>query len=142
MEDRRARRSPKETTVKHAVVWIDQKEARIFEVDADKVEQSLVHAPGRHIHRHANEQDLRVRNHPDDEHHFFREVANALEAHRQILIVGPSKTKLHFFRFVQQHDRALEQRIVGLETMDHPTDAQLVAYLRHYFGESALRKGP
>jgi len=127
--------------VKHAVVWIDQKEARIFEVDADKVEQSLVHAPGRHIHRHANEQDVRVRNHPDDEHRFFREVANALEAHRQVLVVGPSKTKLHFFRFVQQHDRGLEQRIVGLETMDHPTDAQLVAYLRHYFGEAG-HKGP
>ena len=64
---------------------------------------------------------LRVRNHPDDEHRFFREVAQALETHRQILVVGPSKTKLHFFQFSQQHDRALAERIVGLETMDHPT---------------------
>ena len=127
--------------MKRAVAWIDQKEARIFEVDAEQVEQSFVRAPGRHIHRHANEQDLRVRNHPDDEHRFFREVAKALEAHRKVLVVGPSKTKLHFFRFVQQHDQALERRIVGLETMDHPTDAQLIAYVRHYFGE-ATRKGP
>jgi stalled ribosome rescue protein Dom34 len=127
--------------VKHSVVWIDQKEARIFEVDADSVEQSLVHAPGRHIHRHANERDVRVRNHPDDEPRFFREVAHALEGDQQVLVVGPSKTKLHFFRFVQQHEHALGQRIVGLETMDHPSDAQLIAYLRHYFGE-ATRKGP
>jgi len=69
-------------------------------------------------------------------------VAQALEPHPQILVVGPSKTKLHFFRFAQQHDRALADRIVGLETMDHPTDAQLVAYLRHYFGEAVPRRGP
>jgi stalled ribosome rescue protein Dom34 len=131
-----------EMTMKHAVVWIDQKEARVFEVDAGKVEQAVVHAPGRHIHRHANEEDLRVRNHPDDEHRFFREVARALEVNREILVVGPSKTKLHFLRFVEKHDPALAQRIVGLESMDHPTDAQLIAYLRHYFGEAGPRPSP
>ena len=68
--------------MKHAVVWIDQKEARIFEVDADKVEEAIVHAPGPHIHRHANEEDLRVRNHPDDEPRFFGEVARALQGSR------------------------------------------------------------
>lgn len=29
---------------------------------------------------------------------------------------------------------ALERRIVGIETVDHPTDAQLVAYAKKYFG--------
>ena len=31
-----------ELIVKHAVIWIDQKEARIIEVDADKLAQSTV----------------------------------------------------------------------------------------------------
>jgi hypothetical protein len=53
--------------------------------------------------------------------------------------VGPSKTKLHFFRYVQQHDHALEERIVGIESADHPSDAQLVAHLRHYFHDLAPR---
>lgn len=127
--------------VKHAVIWIDQKEARIFEVDADKVEESMVSSPGRHIHRHANEIDLRVRNHPDDEHRYFREVAHALEGHGQVLLVGPAQTKLHFFRYVHEHDRQLEAKIVGIESADHPTDAQLVAHLRTYFHEPALRSG-
>ena len=127
--------------MKHAVVWIDQKEARVFEVDADKVEQSVLNSPGPHIHRHANEVDLRVRNHPDDEHRYFREVARALEGHGQVLLVGPAQTKLHFFRFVQQHDHALAARIVGIESADHPTDAQLVAHLRTYFHESPPRGG-
>ena len=57
--------------MKHAVSWIDQREARIFEVDADEVEPSIVDSPGPLVHRHANEIDLHVRNHPDDEHRYF-----------------------------------------------------------------------
>jgi stalled ribosome rescue protein Dom34 len=128
--------------MKHAVVWNDQKEARIFEIDAEKLEQSVVHSAEPHVHRHANERDLRVRNHPDDEPRFFHEVARALEGRGHVLLVGPAKTKLHFLRFLQQHDHALERRVVGIESADHPTDPQLVAYLRHYFSESAPRRGP
>jgi hypothetical protein len=128
--------------VKHAVIWIDHKEARIFEVDAEKVEQSIVDSPGPHIHRHANEVDIRVRNHPDDEHRYFREVVRALEGHGQVLLVGPAQTKLHLFKYVHEHDRPLEARIVGIESADHPTDGQLVAHLRSYFHESSARRGP
>lgn len=127
--------------MKHAIAWIDQTEARIFEVASDTVAQSLVTSPGPHVHRHPDEADLRIRNHPDDEHRYFRDVARALAAHGQVLLVGPAQTKLHFFRFVQQHDHALAAKIVGIESADHPTDAQLVAHLRTYFHESAPRGG-
>ena len=128
--------------MKHAVIWIDQKEARIFEVDAEKVERSIVDSAGPHIHRHAKEVDLRVRNHPDDEHKYFREVARALEEHGQILLVGPAQTKLHFFRYLHEHDRPLAAKIVGIESADHPSDAQLVAHLRSYFHELPPRRSP
>jgi stalled ribosome rescue protein Dom34 len=127
--------------VKHAVIWIDQKEARIIEVEADKAGESVVDSPGPHIHRHANEIDLRIRNHPDDEHRYFREVARALHDHGQILLVGPAQTKLHFFRYLHEHDRPLEAKVAGIESADHPTDAQLVAHLRSYFHEPAPRRG-
>ena len=95
--------------MKHAVIWIDRKEARIFEVDADELRAvSIVDSPGHHLHRHPEEADLRVRNHPDDEHRYFREVARALEGRGQVLLVGPAQTKLHFFRYLHQHDRPLE----------------------------------
>ncbi len=131
-----------EITVKHALLWIDKKDARIFEVDSDKVDESIVHSPGPHIHRHANEEDLRVRNHPDDEPRYFAEVTQALKGHGQVLVVGPSMTKLHFLRYVQGHDHVLEARIVGIESADHPTDPQLVAHLRHYFHEAPPRRDP
>jgi stalled ribosome rescue protein Dom34 len=129
-----------ETHLKHAAVWIDHHEARVFHVDATRSQESIVMAPGPHVPRHPKDQVVRVRNHPDDEHQFFHAVARALEGQDEILIVGPSKTKLHFLRYLQQHERALEPRIVGVESADHPTDAQLVAYLRHYFHELPPRQ--
>jgi len=128
--------------MKHVVVWIDHTEARVFEVDADKVSSSTIEAPTAHLHRHPKPQEVRAHNHPDDEHRFFHDVARALGEGGQVLVVGPSKTKLRFFRYVQAHERALEPRIVGLETVDHPTDGQLVAHLRDYFHESSPRYLP
>lgn len=128
--------------MKHAIVWIDQKEARILEVDAEKTGAQAINSPGRHLHRHAKEQELRERNHPADEQRFFGEVARDLRDDGQILLVGPSMTKLHFFKYVQQHDHPLAARVVGIESADHPTDGQLVAHLRHYFNEEPARRQP
>ena len=120
-------------------VWIDGDEARIFHVAAESFDEATVHSPKHHVHRHPKDQETRTHNHPDDEHHFFREVSQALAGATAILVVGPSMTKLHFLRYVQKHDPALESRIVGLETVDHPTDRQIVAHVRSYFHTSPPR---
>src|SRR6185436_10990620 len=41
----------KEIVMRHAVVWIDGKEARVFEVDGQVIRPSTVNAPGPHVHR-------------------------------------------------------------------------------------------
>ena len=56
-----------------------------------------------------------AREHPDDAHRFFGEVARALDGVDAILIVGPSSAKLEFFRYVHEHDRPLESKVVGIE---------------------------
>ena len=50
-----------------------------------------------------------------------------------MLVVGPSTAKLEFLRYVHKHDHGLETQIEGVETVDHPSDKQLVAYARKYF---------
>jgi hypothetical protein len=67
-------------------------------------------------------------------HRFFADVARTLDGVDAILLVGPSSTKLEFFRYVHQHERRLEQRVVGIETAEHPADAQMIAVARSYFG--------
>jgi hypothetical protein len=60
-------------------------------------------------------------------------VTKALADAHDILVVGPSTAKLELLRYVHRHARALEPRIVGVETVDHPTDRQLADYVRRYF---------
>ena len=123
----------------HMAVWMDHHEAHIFHVDPDRLDERTVDWPPQHIHRH--EKQEREHQHPDDEHRFFREVARLLANAGQILVLGPSMTKLHFIKFAHEHDRPLSERIVGVETASHPTDKQILAHARAYFHVAALRTG-
>jgi hypothetical protein len=71
--------------------------------------------------------------HPDDAKRFFHAVAGSLAGVERLLVVGPSTAKLAFIRYLHGHDTALEAKLVGVETVDHPTDPQLAAYARSYF---------
>jgi hypothetical protein len=116
------------------VVWLDRKDARIFSFARDSVRESSVHSTrDEHAHRHPKDGLTRTHPHPDDDVHFFRDVCTALAGTGRILIVGPGVAKLLFLRHAQAHDPALEARIAGIETVDHPTDRQIVAYARRYF---------
>jgi hypothetical protein len=42
---------------------------------------------------------------------------------------------LRYSRCKYDHDPGLEARLVGIETVDHPTDPQLAAFARHYLRE-------
>jgi len=119
----------------HAVIWIDHNEARILHVHPDAADETSVLAPQHHIHRHPKGRG-EAREHPDDAHRFFREVAQALEGSEAILIVGPSSAKLEFFRYLHEHVSDLASKVVGVETADHPTDGQIVARARIYFKAS------
>jgi len=117
---------------KQIAVWIDHKEARIFAVHVDKIDEEVVLAP-HHIH-HTHIRDAQsVKGHPEDDKRFFREVASSLEGAEQVLVVGPSTAKLDFLRYIEKHDHARGPKVVGVETVDHPTDKQLAAYAKTYF---------
>jgi len=120
-------------SIRHAAVWIDHKEARIFHIEPDRFDTNTIKAPHHQLTPKADEQGRHA-----GSGHFFHEVAGALKDAQEILVVGPSSAKLDFIRHLHRHDHALEPRIVGVETMDHPTDGQLVAYVRHYF----MKQGP
>ena len=119
-------------TTRHAAVWIDHQEAKIFHVDAAATDPSIVHThPHRHVKRHPTVTAEHA--HPADAQHFYDEVAKALADVEEILIVGPGTAKLELIKHVHKNERTLEPKIVGVETVDHPTDGQLVAYVRKYF---------
>ncbi len=114
-----------------AIIWIDHKEARIFHVQPDTV-GSTVLAPQHHFHRHPKGQG-EPKEHPQDALHFFQEVARELSGVDAVLIVGPSSAKLEFFKYLSQHQHLLAEKVVGVETADHPTDGDIIKRAKAYF---------
>jgi stalled ribosome rescue protein Dom34 len=115
---------------KHGAVWIDHHEAKIFHV-APETFDVAVHRPDHLIRRHSTVTAEHA--HPAEIQRFFHEVAQALANVDEILVVGPGSAKLELIKYVHKHDHALEPRIIGVETADHPTDGQLAAHVRRYF---------
>ena len=122
----------------HACVWLDHTEAKIFQFSGDSTVEEVVAATPDHHIRHGNKQGGR-RGTTEEDHAFYHAIAQALAEAKQVLILGPSTAKLELIRHVHKHDHALEPRIVGVETVDHPTDGQLVAYAKKYFSEPIHR---
>jgi len=116
----------------HAVVWIDHREARVFHFGPSDVERLVLHPhhPTGHIHHKAGSIGS---GHAAADHEYLHATAAAIADAGDVLITGPSKAKAELMKHIHHHDPRLMKIIVGVETVDHPSDAQLVAYARKYF---------
>jgi stalled ribosome rescue protein Dom34 len=121
----------------HAAVWLDHNEAKIFHVGAEQFDETVIVAPKAHTQLHRRSGPGADSGHrAQEDPHYYHEVAKALADAERVLVVGPSTAKLELLRHVRKHDPAIEAKIVGVETVDHPSDRQLVAFIRNYFKEA------
>jgi len=109
----------------HAVVWIDHHQAHIHEFDAEHALLRELRAHTRDTGQHHSE----VRT----QHEFFGQVCDALNDIPEMLVTGGHMAQADFKRYLEKHRPALASRIVGWETVDHPSDGQLVAAARKFF---------
>jgi stalled ribosome rescue protein Dom34 len=116
----------------HALIWIDHHEARIFHFNANDADRELVRSsqPHQHLHHKANSPGS---GHAALDNTFLHEVAQALTPAGAILITGPGSAKTELSSYVQRSHPDLARRISGVETVDHPTDRQLIALARSFF---------
>ncbi len=116
----------------HAVVWIDHLEAKIFNFSKDDAEKMVIHPdhPTRHIHHKANTVGS---GHAGPNAAYLHEVAHALEGSGAILITGPAGAKSELMQHLTTHDPKVAKCVSAVETVDHPSDGQLLALARKYF---------
>ena len=116
----------------HALVWIDHQEARIFQFNATDVDSVRVRSthPHQHIHHKAN---TRGSGHVPVEQEFLERVAQAIMRAGAILITGPANAKTELAAHIERVHPDLAKRISGVETLDHPSDGELVALARRFF---------
>ena len=116
----------------HAVVWIDHREARVFHFDHAGLERLVIHPdnPTHHIHHKANSIGS---GHAPVDQDFLHRVTEALAGAEAILITGPAQAKTQLVKHIHRHDPVLVEKLAGIETVDHPSDKELVAHARAYF---------
>ena len=116
----------------HAIVWLDHSEAHVMHVSPDDVEKSVVHPTKPPLHLHSRSGTLGSGRMAEDKE-YYQDVTEALRGAQEILVVGPAQAKLQLIKHIHARAPDMVKNIVGVETVDHPTDGQLVAYARKYF---------
>lgn len=116
----------------HAVVWIDHQEAHVIQFNADEHENATVSTRSKHGHLHQKAGVVGSGHHVADQT-YLHEVVEAVASANEILIVGPSSAKLELMKHMVKHDANIASKVVGIETVDHPSDAQLLAYAKKSF---------
>ena len=116
----------------HAVVWIDHREAKVFHFSPTEVDKLVLHPdhPTKHIHHKSGSVGG---GHATADHDFLHAVAQSIADAGAVLVTGAGSAKNELVAHIEQHDPKLKSLIKGVETVDHPTDGQLVAHARKYF---------
>jgi stalled ribosome rescue protein Dom34 len=116
----------------HAVVWLDHNEAHVMHISPDDIEKSVVNPATPHRNLHRKRGSVSGNRQPEDQN-YYHEIVEALAGAAEILIVGPGQAKLELIKHIHSHDHEVSNKVIGMETVDHPSDAQLVAFARKYF---------
>ncbi|MBL8532301.1 MAG: translational machinery protein [Betaproteobacteria bacterium] len=116
----------------HAVVWLDHTEAHVMHFSKDEVEKFTAHSSDKHPHLHHKRGSVGS-GHRAEDAQYFGEIVKMLGGAQEILVVGPGQAKLELVKYVHKHHHDLVDRVLGVESVDHPSDGQLVAYARKYF---------
>lgn len=121
----------------HAVIWIDHHEARIFYFNVSDAKEIVVRPkdPVRHIHHKANTIGS---GHALEDTDFLQHATDALANAGAILIIGPANEKLALINHIDRRAPALKPKIKGVETVDHPTDGEILALARRFFKDDLM----
>jgi stalled ribosome rescue protein Dom34 len=116
----------------HSVVWIDHQKATAWQFTSTEEQHKVVHAHDQHQKIHSRKSTHGGHKHPADAK-FFEEVAAALAGTHEILVIGPGEAKQQFAAYLKDRHAALGRGIVAVESADHPSDAEVLAYARRHF---------
>lgn len=116
----------------HVVAWIDHAEAHIIHFNPEVAESETIKAHSKTPHLHIKSGIPGAGRAPANAE-YLNEVAKAVADAGEILIVGPGLEKLTLMKHLLKQHHAVAEKVVSVETVDHPSDGQLLSYARKYF---------
>lgn len=107
-------------------IWLDRQNAKIFKMGAVSKELELHWTPPSH-HTHGHDGSAQT------SEKFYHEIATQLHNATGILILGPGVAPKQLKHHFDQHHPKLAERVLAVESSDHPTDNQLKALANEFF---------
>jgi stalled ribosome rescue protein Dom34 len=118
-------------TFNNAVVWLDHTKAQVIHFDKDASESEALKTHSTHPHPKQNHADTHANE--DDNTAFYNDIAAVLKDAQQILVVGPGQEKTAFVKYLAIKAPLVSENVKAVETVDHPSDGQLLSYARRHF---------
>lgn len=117
----------------HAVLLIDHLKAELLQFDSDQMQVQKIKSHSQHRLRthHTRQPNSDVRT----SHEFFGEVCDALTGVAEVLVAGGHTSQTDFRHYVEKHRPQLAKQITGWETVNHPSEGQLVALAKKHFNK-------
>jgi stalled ribosome rescue protein Dom34 len=130
--DRPTRRKGLLMSYLHSVVWIDHHHATVIDFTFDDTQVIEVDRVGgqQQVHRRSG---VPGSGKAPIDHQFFDEVAAAVGDAVELLIVGPGVAKTEFQHDLVTRHESLAKKVVAVQSADHPSPGELLAFARKYF---------
>ncbi len=132
---------------RHIGVWIDHKRAHVIwyedgrvDVISSNLEPPAHYSGGTQLGGKLNQKgDLEL--HHSDRYRaqlgkFYRQVVAALRDADSIFVMGPGEAKIEFGKALKKH-KALQKRLVKVETADKMTKNQMIARVKKFYKNQA-----
>jgi stalled ribosome rescue protein Dom34 len=119
-------------SLNHAVIWIDHQEAHVMFLSEAASEAEIIRSKSTHAHLHHKGGEVGSGKLALDSK-YLHSVIQTVNKSQEILILGPGSAKLELIKHAHQHDAKIAEKIVGVETIDHPSDKEILAYARKFF---------
>jgi len=119
----------------HVVVWLDHVQAHVihFNQEASETEHLKTHSTHPHLHGKSGAPGS---GHAAENTRYFDDIAAALKNSLEILIIGPGSEKLELMKHLAKHHAQIAEKVLSAESVDHPSDPQILAYARKYFAKA------
>ena len=109
----------------HAVLWLDHHHADLIQFNREEVTSTKVKDHAHDTRQHHS--GVRT------QHEFYGKVCDALAGISYVLVAASGNAQSDFRGYVEKHRTAILPQLVGWETVDHPTEGELVALARTFF---------
>lgn len=114
----------------HVVVWLDHTEAHVIHFNRDESQTDIIKSTTKpHLHVKAGGNGGRSA----DDRAYLEQVVSAVKDAQEILITGPGTEKTVLYKFMLKQHPSVAEKVVTVESSDHPSDNQLLAYARKFF---------